>query len=258
MNLNLTQTLTATIEDFGPLALCTTPRRGAETTFLVTSAAVARAAAQARPVDALSQAERLLVLTDAGLEVLCAGGPFALFGSRAPGEPLYAIDDAAALRALLEGLSGAQIRERVFVDYDHLALFEYDSAFDATPVNFPVNIEVSDRYVDVHRAQPALDANPIVRQVVYDRGRPGSYDHVPAALHLTVALPDDLRSRIERDTREYYQRVLDPGERIAASPSFFAQTFTWALAEDPTRFGDPLGLAPFARPRDGYDESEDD
>lgn len=164
--------------------------------------------------------------------------------------------DAAAIRDLLAGLSDENVRGRVFAAYDSVALFGLDSSTEAPPLNHPVYFEVSNRYVDVARAEAHLHEHPMVKHVAYERGRPSNYDHVPSSLQLVVALPDAVRATIEHDVRAEYARYIRGGERCAAGPSNFERAFTWSLSDPGRCYGDPLGLRAFARARDEYQEPD--
>jgi hypothetical protein len=219
-----------------------------------------------RQVDAASKLERLIALTDAGLDVVSRLGVTILFNNYGrfdigydPSVPLYQVDDAPAVRELLGERTEEDVHSRVFAGYAGHTLYDLDSTFAAGPINHPVYFEISNRYVDIDAAMPHLEAHPLVRAITYDPGRPGAYDHVASSLKLVVALPDGIRSKIEKETSEYYKRISRKGERSGAGPSDFERAFTWSLTNKPKAYGDLLGLSKFARKHGEYKEpSEDD
>jgi hypothetical protein len=275
ISMQLTQTSTDAVdlEVFGPVTMCTFDWAGNKNgpTYLVSSDKVNRITKRrARPVDTVSKLERVMALTDEGLDMVNRFGVVDLFSRHRifgdTHEPirddgsLYVFNDADAVRALLSGRSDEDITRRVFASGDGVGLFSPDSPLDSEPVNHPAFFEISNAHVDIEKAQPHLEAHPLVKVVLFHRGRPGSYDHVPSSLNVVVALPDKLRSKLEKQHREHYARYVRAGERCAASPSFFTEAFTWHLSTSPKLYGDLLGLAQFARKRDEYKDpsNEDD
>ena len=52
--------------------------------------------------------------------------------------------------------------------------------------------DASARYYDLDALAALLVEHPWIREVGYDSGRPGHYDHVPASLSVVVSLPQDV------------------------------------------------------------------
>lgn len=266
MQLQQTTIDTVDCEAFGPVTLCVFDweAKTAPAARLVSTAKLALAAKTRRPVDAVAGLESVLVLTDEGLGLAKRLGPTALLPhyreayTEIPEAELFHQDDPTMLRAFLTGRSDDDIRSRAFVAYEG-ALFDPESPQTDPPLNFPVLFAISNSYVDIRAARSHLESHPLVRSVHFDEGFPGSYAHVPSSLQVHVALPDDVRIQIEADCRAYYARFIREGERCNASASYFEQVFTWYLTTRPEDYGDLLGLARFARPREEsiYRDDED-
>lgn len=222
---------------------------------------------KSHPVDAVAKiaSKGLGALSDNGLDVVRRLGPTHLssygriFDTGYPvDEPLGWSDDPVALKELLAGKDAQDVASRVFIQAGDGALFAPGASVEDGPINFPVYFEISNRYVDIDAAEEHLKGHPMVLAVTREKGRPGSYDHVPSSLRLVVQLPDKLRSKIEAQSRSHYARYIRSGEYYGASASEFERVFTWGLATRPRENGDVLGLAKFARKRDSYDEPRDD
>ena len=265
--MRITQTTTDTLDvtSFGPASLCTVnyeSQRGSSV-FLVASSGLATATRGRRPVDQVMKFEWLVVLRDAGLDAVSRWGVTALDPTGALPDAyvdrgdLIVTDYAVAISETLAGLSDDEVRMRTFAMHEWLGLYPLDSPVESEPLNHPVWIEVSDENVDISAARSHLESHQYVSRVVYDRGRPGSYDHIPSALYVTVTPPGDRRSAIGRDARVWYARHIRGDERFAAGPNDFELALTRFPSES-GGYGDLLGLAPFARAAGSYDDPSDD
>lgn len=253
---------TVDVEEYGPLALLSfkyAHRRGSSVALVSAASAASLAKKRSRPVDAAAKLETLLVVTPAGHDVLGRLGPAHLFShfnvfdkGYPPNTPLYFYDEPTQLREFLSVHDPEELTSRVFVPAGGFALFSPDAPLDALPLNYPVFFEISDQHVNIDAALPHLQSHPLVRAVSYERGRPGTIDHVPAHLYVVAALPDEVRAKIDAENREHFKNDVKKDARYFASPSFFTSALTWRLADDPLAYNDPLGLAPFARSRDEY------
>lgn len=259
------------VEYYHGVALCEFSWRGkARGPVMVLESSKVRAAIgkrKARPVDAVSKLgnDSLVVLSAAGEDVLSRLGPTHLYEyyqvfdtGYAREETLAIFNDAKAIREILTGKSASEVEACVYATVDGMGLFTPSSPIDALPINHPIYMEASDRFVDVSRALAHLEAHPAVVAIRLDRGRPGSYDHVPSFLRMVVKLPDKVRSEIEAKSRVRLARYIHKGERYAAGSSEFERELTWELKSNPGAYGDPLGLSAFARAREEYQEPRDE
>lgn len=82
--------------------------------------------------------------------------------------------------------------------YDHSLWRPGQEAPVAHATRFDAITGASARYLDLERAQAALEGHPWVRDLEHDPGRPGSYDHVPAGIAATIRVPDDVHAALWR------------------------------------------------------------
>jgi len=271
----LTQTTTDTLslEDFGPVTFATitwgtkSARRHAVATKLVSTAALGQVARRSRPVDFVANLPGLILLTEDGLRAIRLFGGTALYNPHLdlPIHPDVAHEDltlvsptnqankADEVRALLTSL-GSSISDHVFVSHSPEGLWPLDAPVSDPPLNLPLYFNISNRYIHVDQALPHLKTHPAVRFVSFNRGRPGSYDHVPSYLHLIVQFDDPTYTALNAYAAKN-QRYGKPPH--LASSSTLESAFVYNATKPTKSLGDPLGLSPFAR-TESYREPGDD
>jgi hypothetical protein len=267
MTITQTTTDTADLEVYGPVTLCVisygnrTSTKTKSTAKLIDSGEAQSAAKKKRPINALNDLRDLYFITDEGLDVARTLGLYSLrgydhtFEHKYPKEVKLLIggDQPDALRAALAGKSDQFITEHVFYFVEAEALKPIGSTSASPVINFPVQLNISDQYVDIDAAEDYLKNNPMVKAIARNRGIPGYYDHVPASLNISLQLDDATRVAIDAAATARYGGV--------ASGSFLAEVLIWPPRSGDQAFGDPLGLLPYVRTdkiNPYYEPREDD
>jgi hypothetical protein len=253
-------THTAEIREFGPVSLVNIKwgdkrKSNRDTNFLVATKDLIKAARSKKPVDVImSLSHNYMVLTEEGLTALQKYGKWALYDFGMdhklrdelglPDKPNYIIDaqDADALQRLSD--LGDRVADLALGGDTDMGIGSVDDP--STPLNFPVWLELSNAYYHIDKLQPVLEKNPLVRHVYYDKGRPGSYDHVPSRLTVIVSLTDQL-----------HKKILALPASASQMGGRFDWALHWAIKYGSPVVGDPLKLTKFVRKED-YNEPRDD
>jgi hypothetical protein len=216
-----------------------------------------------RGVSKLASLRNLTLLSEAGLAHLHTHGAGFLYGGRVSGIDLDSLVvtskvSADELNARLDGMTVDDITRRVIeVDGSSHGVWRLDQGDADGPMNVPVEFKVSNRFVDIDAAQAMLEQRDDVHAVTRRDGRPGSYDHVPASLDVTVTFDDATWEKLCAYALERYGTYRRAGNRPPApSSALVSEAVTWPLHSGGGPVGDVLGLAGFAR--DHYDEPDDD
>ena len=196
----LTQSVvdTATVYEFGPVSFVHIDFGGQRTekssNILIASAAVKRATKYEFSIDAMLRHEEYVVLSEEGRALLERYGAWAVttkgrnLGDAelvASEELFYAAENPLCLERL------AKLRDEDINRYVGRFVNEFFYDVSGNALNTPIALELSARYLNIDAAQRVLNAHPQVVRCVYDNGRPGSYDHVPASLRVWVKCSDE-------------------------------------------------------------------
>lgn len=268
--MQFTQTLTDIVDTtaYGPVTFCeftwAQPDNRTRTRAVVSTAAltkVLRKRNKDRLVDHISKLRDHLVCTDDGYQALHRHGVHAIWpaGYQDPHPGiLNAERHPDQVQELLASWDDTTRQQRsIEPDFGSLNLWALDATDSDGPLNLPVRFELTARYIHLTNAQAHLEQHPQVLEVTYERGHPGSYDHVPASLRIMVKFTDEQWKALADAAATHYANYRKAGERPAGpSSNLIEQFLVWPHASggsDP--LGDPLGLAAFAH--DSYEEPDD-
>jgi hypothetical protein len=254
-------------EALGPVTLCRftrgTKSKPSYSFSLVSSAAFAKARRRENPVDTIAALPSKLALTPVGLGHVKKYGPVLLeysshFSDIARAEDMcFTLDteeNADACAEFLGSLGPKELTKHVYSFFDD-ALFDIDSNKDSRPVNFPVRVDISNRDVDIAKAETHLKERKCVTAIYRDRGLSIGHDYVPPSLDVIVSLSPNVRRQIEdmvsANSPQYRFRPNDP-----VSAGRFAMTYALVPAPDrPAKFN-ALGLNALVRKAELADPGE--
>lgn len=250
-------TVTCTVA--GPLTLCShtwaDPAVRRRSHALVSTAALdAIDSAADRVVDLIAALPTHLAHCPGGADRLRATGT--IFGADGMWYTDAEFAEAAADGTFRTIIDAAVAAGEVF-EYDawNESLWAIDADDSAGPVSRPIRFELSARYVDLAAAAAILEGDDTVTNITFDDGRPGSYDHVPASLHVVAHFNADDWALLNDATRALHPIHDTLAHRPASANSHsIEQLLTWPHRIDMGR--DILGLRATLRTTD-YVEPDD-
>jgi hypothetical protein len=255
----IVETLTAHL--YGPVAVLektSTSKAGAVTRKLVPASYVeTMPSSPAEALDTVDKTHHLLLLTSAGRDELDQYGVaqtiYRDYWNNNKWGAEHIIPDTDWCDTLAAMSDDTIVRQAVELSYSDNSVWKLGAQDADGPLNVPVTMAISDRYVRINDARTHLEQHPNVLDVTFNAGRPGAYDHVPASLELLVRLDDDTWKSVAAKAAEEYARYITPGARPPGpNESTLERLYVWEIRNGRTR--DLFGLLPYLRDDDEYQE----
>lgn len=210
-------------------------------------------------LDRLAKLRPVTFLTDTGADILHHEGVATLAGPARINTNLFVdIDDVDHVAAEIADLDDtARARRLIEIDFSSYGAWAVDADDNDGPLRVPVIVDISNRYVNIRDAQHDLENHPGVLHVEHDDGRPGSYDHVPASLHVTWLADTDTWTALCAHAIEQHGRYTRRGDRPPAPSGMLVEEYVvWRVRSDQNH-PDPLGIRPHIRDEELPDPTYD-